>query len=137
MVLARLEPIIRKGPPGIFAHNATADRTWGECQARHSSMSSPWKRDHSGPKKICRSMEDRKDYSRMLRKEFLREKAADSDVHFEKASQQKKDHRKGNCGIVQRGESVKPARLTRTRNHSYRPYGRAAGWLASPAKGKC
>lgn len=100
-------------------------------------MSSPWKRDHLGPKKIGRSIEDRKDYSRMLRKEFLREKAVDSDIHFDKPSQQKKGHRKGNCGILQRGESVKPVRLTRTRNHSYRPYGRAAGWFTILAKGKC
>lgn len=48
----------KERPHGIFAHNAPADRTWGECQARHSSMTSPWKRDHLGPKKICRSFED-------------------------------------------------------------------------------
>lgn len=56
----------------------------------------------------------------MLKKEFLREKAVDSGICFDKASQQKKGHTQGDHGTVQRGESVKPARLTRTRNHSSR-----------------
>lgn len=58
----------------------------------------------------------------MLRKEFLREKAVDLAFALTRLlNKKKKGHTQGDRGTVQRGESVKPARLTRTRNHSSRP----------------
>lgn len=72
----------------------------------------------------------------MLRKEFLREKAVDSGICFDKASQEKKGFHERELWDSMEGREYEASRLTRTRNHSHRPYGRATGWLDTLVKGK-